>query len=63
MATTGQLIKNWVASFAGNLVGSFGIVFLMGLTGLTAQRDAAAAVAVAKTSLTFTEVRVSSDAG
>ena len=40
---------------AGNLIGSFGIVFLIGLTGLTTQTNAAAAVAVAKTSMTFTQ--------
>lgn len=57
LATPAQLVKNWVASFIGNFLGSVGIVALMGLTGLTIQNQAAAGVAVAKTSLTFTEVR------
>ena len=57
LANTQQVVKSWVASFAGNFVGSMIIVGLMGLTGLTAQHNAAAAVAVQKTSITFMEVR------
>ena len=57
LATPGQLAKSWTASYAGNLAGSLFIVWLLGQTGLTIQHQAAGAVAIQKTTLTFVEVR------
>ena len=58
LATPTQLAKSWIASYGGNLVGSLFIVWLLGQTGLTIQHEAAKAVAIQKTTLTFVEVRV-----
>lgn len=56
-ATPGQLVKNWVVSYAGNFLGSALVVALVAASGVMASAKAPAAVAVAKTSLTFTQVR------
>ena len=45
-----------MASYSGNLVGSLAIVYMLGKTGLTIQHEAAGAVAIQKTTLTFVEV-------
>lgn len=56
-ATPGQLVKNWLVSYAGNFLGSALVVVLVAASGVMASAKAPAAVAVAKTSLTFTQVR------
>ena len=56
-ATPGQLMKNWLVSYAGNFLGSALVVALVAASGVMASAKAPAAVAVAKTSLTFTQVR------
>jgi len=56
-ATPGQLIKNWLASYAGNFVGSVALVALVAASGAMAASQAPAAVAVAKTSLSFSQAR------
>ena len=55
-ATPGQLVKNWLVSYAGNFLGSALVVALVAASGVMASAKAPAAVAVAKTSLTFTQV-------
>ena len=55
-ATPGQLAKNWLVSYAGNFLGSALVVALVAASGVMASAKAPAAVAVAKTSLTFTQV-------
>jgi formate/nitrite transporter len=53
-ATKEQLVKSWVASYMGNLVGSIAFAYLVFLGGtLGATGGASAGVAVAKTSLPF----------
>ncbi len=56
-ATPGQLVKNWLASYAGNFVGSVALVALVAASGAMAASQAPAAVAVAKTSLSFSQAR------
>ena len=56
-ATPGQLAKNWAVSYAGNFLGSALVVALVAASGVMASATAPAAVAVAKTSLTFTQAR------
>ena len=56
-ATMGQLAKNWVCSYLGNFVGSLLMVYLVACTGLLATAPAPLNIAVAKTSLTFGQVR------
>ncbi|CAD7705450.1 unnamed protein product [Ostreobium quekettii] len=51
-ATWGQLAKNWVFSYLGNLLGSIGLVYLLVQAG-TVGNPTALSVAAAKTSLTF----------
>ena len=56
-ATPSQLVKNWAVSYAGNALGSALVVALVAASGVMAASKAPAAVAVAKTSLTFAQVR------
>lgn len=56
-ASIAQIAKNWVISYAGNLIGSLFVIKLLALTGLAVAGPAAMKIAAAKTSLTFTEVR------
>lgn len=52
-----DLLKNWAVSYVGNFIGSLMIVGIVMQTGLFAAGSAAPVkVAVAKCSLTFTEV-------
>ncbi len=57
-ATIGQLAKNWTCSYLGNFVGSLLMVYIVASTGLLATAPAPLNIAVAKTSLTFGQVRV-----
>lgn len=57
-ATWGQLAKNWVFSYLGNLLGSIGLVYILVQAG-TLGSATALSVAAAKTSLTFGQVRKS----
>lgn len=50
-ATIRDLLKNWSVSYAGNLVGSLLMALLVFLGGTLGVGPAAAATAVAKTSL------------
>lgn len=54
-ASFGGLMRNWIASFAGNFVGSLLVVWLVASSGVLVGPSAAAAIAIAKakTSLTF----------
>lgn len=53
-----DLLKNWAVSWVGNFIGSLAVVGAVMATGLIAPGTAAPIkVALAKTSLTFTEVR------
>ncbi|KAK9840646.1 hypothetical protein WJX81_006750 [Elliptochloris bilobata] len=54
-ATPAQLAKNWLVSYAGNFLGSALVVALVAASGVMATAKAPAAVAVAKTSLTFAQ--------
>jgi len=54
-ATQPQLTKSWVASYAGNFVGSVALAALVVAGGTLAGGGAAVKVAAAKTSLTFTQ--------
>ncbi|KAI8469120.1 MAG: Formate/nitrite transporter [Monoraphidium minutum] len=54
-ATLGQVLSNWVLSFTGNCVGALLLVALISGTGLLSTAAAPVALAVAKTSLTFTQ--------
>ena len=56
MATPRQLLRNWVVSFSGNLLGSVALVALVSTSGLMATTPGPANVAAAKTSLTFIQV-------
>lgn len=53
--TPGQLLKNWLFSYAGNFVGSLLLAYLAFGSNSLGAGPAAAAMAVAKTSLTFKE--------
>ena len=57
----GQLTKNWVFSYLGNFVGSLLMVSLVACTGLLATAPAPLNIAVAKTSLTFGQVKLLCD--
>ena len=57
-ATVGQLAKNWTCSYLGNFVGSLLMVYIVSCTGLLATAPAPLNIAVAKTSLTFGQVRL-----
>lgn len=57
-ANLGQLAKSWIVSYAGNLVGSLLLVSLVASSGLLASAVAPLNMAVAKTSLTFTQAFV-----
>ena len=59
-ATMGQLAKNWASSYLGNFVGSLLMVWIVACTGLLATAPAPLNIAVAKTSLTFGQVSLSS---
>lgn len=52
-----DLVKNWFWSYAGNLVGSLLLVGLVAGSGLLAASGVPAAMAVAKTSIPFGQVR------
>lgn len=53
----GDLLKNWAVSWVGNFIGSLLVLGVVMSTGLLAPGTAAPVkVALAKTSLTFTEV-------
>ena len=52
-ATPAQLIKSWVSSYAGNLVGSLLLASLVFVGGTLVGGGASVPVAVAKTSLSF----------
>mmetsp|Transcript_15591 Transcript_15591/g.33686 ORF Transcript_15591/g.33686 Transcript_15591/m.33686 type:complete len:319 (+) Transcript_15591:87-1043(+) len=51
--TTKDLIKNWVASYAGNLVGSLILAYLAFKSGTLGNAPASVAIATAKCSLPF----------
>lgn len=51
--TTSNLIKNWVASYAGNFVGSLLLAYLAYQSGTLGNAPASAAIATAKCSLSF----------
>ena len=51
--STGDLIKNWVASYAGNFVGSLFLAYLAFKSGTLGNAPASAAIATAKCSLPF----------
>ena len=51
--TKKDLIKNWVASYAGNFVGSLFLAYLAFKSGTLANGPAAAAIATAKSNLPF----------
>lgn len=59
-ATLTQLVRNWSISFAGNLLGSVGLVYLVSVSGLLTPLPGPAKMAAAKTSLSFIQVRTSS---
>ena len=59
-ASVGGLIKNWVTSYAGNLVGSLVLAWMVWQAGLLTPSGPAAALATAKTSLAFWPVRIQS---
>ena len=48
-----DLIKNWVASYAGNFVGSLFLAYLAYKSGTLGSAPASAAIATAKCSLPF----------
>ena len=48
-----DLIKNWVASYAGNFVGSLFLAYLAYKSGTLGNAPASAAIATAKCSLPF----------
>jgi len=52
-ATKKDLAKNWIASYAGNFVGSLILAYLAFKSGTLAQGPAAAAIATAKCNLPF----------
>lgn len=54
-ANMGQLMKSWIVSYGANLLGSLFVVYMVAATGLLATAGAPKAMAVAKTSLTFTQ--------
>lgn len=54
-ASMSQLAKNWALSYAGNFVGSLLMVYLVVATGLLATAPAPLNIAVAKTSLSFSQ--------
>lgn len=54
-ATKKDLLKNWITSYSGNFVGSLLLAFLVHQSGTLGVGPAAAATAVAKTSLNFTQ--------
>ena len=51
-----QLAKNWLFSYAGNFAGSLLLVGLVVATGLLATAQAPLNIAVAKSSLSFSQV-------
>jgi len=51
--STGNLVKNWVSSYAGNFVGSLILAYLAHKSGTLGGGPAAVAVATAKCSLSF----------
>ena len=55
--TAGQMLKNWCIVYAGNLIGSVLLAFLLANSGLLAEAvsDRAIAVAVSKTSMPIAE--------
>lgn len=54
-----DLLKNWAVSWTGNFIGSLAVLAVVMATGLLPAGTAAPVkVALAKTSLTFTEVRL-----
>ncbi|GFR49011.1 hypothetical protein Agub_g11032 [Astrephomene gubernaculifera] len=55
-ATFRQLLKNWVLSYAGNLVGSLAMVAAVHATGILASNSLPVTMATAKTSLSLTQV-------
>ncbi|GIL83215.1 hypothetical protein Vretimale_11271 [Volvox reticuliferus] len=55
-ASWAQLLKNWFVSYAGNFVGSIGMVAAVVATGLLATNNLPVSMAIAKSNLTFTEV-------
>jgi len=57
-ANTGQLIKSWTSSYAGNFVGSLLMAFLVVAGNTLSGGGASIAVSAAKTSLTFTQAFV-----
>jgi hypothetical protein len=56
-ATMGDLVKNWIVSYAGNFIGSVLLAYLVFASGVMAGPSVATvkAVAVAKTSIPFTQ--------
>eukprot|EP01023_Acetabularia_acetabulum_P002726 TRINITY_DN1113_c0_g1_i1.p2 TRINITY_DN1113_c0_g1~~TRINITY_DN1113_c0_g1_i1.p2 ORF type:complete len:323 (+),score=93.44 TRINITY_DN1113_c0_g1_i1:582-1550(+) len=54
-ANIGQLMKSWIVSYGANLLGSLFIVYMVAASGVLATAAAPKAMAVAKTSLTFTQ--------
>lgn len=54
-ASLGQLIKSWAVSYAGNAIGAALLVLAVYGSGLLGSAAAPQAIAVAKTSLTFSE--------
>ena len=57
-AEKAQLIKSWVSSWVGNLIGSVGFAYLVFLGGTLASGGASVPVSMAKTSLTFQQAFV-----
>ncbi|KXZ54552.1 hypothetical protein GPECTOR_4g617 [Gonium pectorale] len=55
-ATMGQLIKNWVVSYLGNIVGSLAMVAAVMATGLFATNQLPVQMATMKANLSFVEV-------
>lgn len=56
-ATIGGLIKNWVFSYAGNLLGSLAFVAAVAASGILADATMPVKMATMKTSLTWGQVR------
>lgn len=54
-ASVRGLAKNWALSYAGNFAGSLLMVWLVVATGLLAAAPAPLSIAVAKTSLSFSQ--------
>lgn len=58
-ATTLQVAKNWILSYLGNFAGALLLVKMVSMTGLLVAAPAPLKFAAIKTSLSFTEVGLS----